>query len=66
MIKVIGKIGRHDLQQWMTDSTSRRTDDFAQGQLTYFHTHHLSFNFEISLNYCFLYINLFFSPPPFS
>ncbi|MEE9443189.1 MAG: hypothetical protein V3V99_11055 [candidate division Zixibacteria bacterium] len=45
-IKAIGKIGRHDSERWYADSTTRVTNDFIQGQLTYFHTHHLSFNIE--------------------
>ncbi|MFH1701608.1 MAG: hypothetical protein ABIE07_13600 [Candidatus Zixiibacteriota bacterium] len=47
-IKVIGKIGRRESERWFTDpdSTTRVTNDFLQGQLTYFHTHHLSFDIE--------------------
>lgn len=45
-IKAIGKVGRHESERWFADSTTRVTNDFLQGQLTYFHTHHLSFNIE--------------------
>jgi len=45
-IKALGKVGRHQSKRWFTDSTTRVTDDFVLGQLTYFHTHHLSFNAE--------------------
>ncbi|MEW5924649.1 MAG: hypothetical protein AB1746_11740, partial [Candidatus Zixiibacteriota bacterium] len=45
-IKAVGKLGRQETRQWFDDSTTRTTDDFILGQLTYFHTHHLSFNAE--------------------
>lgn len=48
-IKAVGKVGRHEARQWFTDSTTRATEDFVLGQLTYFHTHHLSFNAESEL-----------------
>ncbi|MEZ5359609.1 MAG: hypothetical protein R3F48_12390 [Candidatus Zixiibacteriota bacterium] len=46
-IKAFGKIGRHDLRNYSaTDSTAHTITDFAEAQLTYFYTHHLSFNLE--------------------
>lgn len=45
-VKAIGKAGRHETRQWFNDSTTRVTDDFLLGQVTYFHTHHLLFNAE--------------------
>jgi hypothetical protein len=45
-IKALGKAGRHDSRQWLPDSATRVTSDFILGQVTYFHTHHLSFNAE--------------------
>jgi hypothetical protein len=45
-IKALGKYGRQQTQQWFTDSTTRATTDFALGQVTYFYTHHLSFDAE--------------------
>lgn len=45
-LKAVGKIGRHDQQRWLADSTSRSTDDFALGQLVWFYNHHLSVTAE--------------------
>ncbi|MBU0982952.1 MAG: hypothetical protein KKA42_03715, partial [candidate division Zixibacteria bacterium] len=45
-IKAVGKGGRHQSRHWSTDSTVINTDDFMLGQLTYFHTHHLSLGAE--------------------
>jgi len=43
-IKALGKIGRRRAKDWVNDST--RTNDFLLGQVSYFHTHHLSFHAE--------------------
>jgi hypothetical protein len=48
-IKALGTVGRYDRHQATIDSTSRSIDDFVLGQLTYFHTHHLSFSAESEL-----------------
>ena len=45
-LKTVGKVGRHDQQRWVADSTSRSTDDFAMGQLVWFYNHHLSVTAE--------------------
>jgi len=45
-IKAVGKVGRHQTNRWFDDSTTRVTNDYLMGQMTYFHTHHLSFNAE--------------------
>lgn len=51
-IKAFGKFGRHDTHRWIDgttpadDSTAHVIEDFLQGQVTYFHTHHLSFSLE--------------------
>ena len=45
-VKLFGKVGRHDVQNWPADSTTRVTSDFVQGQITYFFTHHLSAGME--------------------
>jgi len=45
-IKTIGKFGRVDTRYWVIDTTSRTIKDFILGQVTYFHTHHLSFDGE--------------------
>ena len=43
-IKALGKIGRRRAKDWILDST--QTNDFLLGQVSYFHTHHLSFHAE--------------------
>jgi hypothetical protein len=43
-IKAMGKIGRRRDKDWVNDTT--QTDDFLLGQISYFHTHHLSFHAE--------------------
>lgn len=45
-VKSFGKFGRYEIEQWWHDSTSRNTNDFIMGQVTYFYSHHLSFNAE--------------------
>ncbi|HUV29683.1 MAG TPA: hypothetical protein VMY05_01140 [Acidobacteriota bacterium] len=42
-VKALGKVGRYELQR---AGDYRVTNDFLLGQVTYFHTHHLSFNGE--------------------
>jgi|GEM_PF-1636362 len=45
-VKALGKVSRQESRQWFTDSTLKATDDFILTQVTYFHTHHLSFDVE--------------------
>jgi len=45
-VKAVGKFGRSDSKKWSTDSTTHITDDFLLGQVTWFPTHHLSFDAE--------------------
>ncbi len=46
LIKVIGKVGRQRSSDWSVDTSIVTTTDFVLGQITYFHSHHLSFNAE--------------------
>ncbi len=45
-IKALGKIGHYEDKDLTSNPYNKSSDDFALGQLTYFHTHHLSFNAE--------------------
>ncbi len=45
-IKALGRYTRYQQNNWWTDSTGERTDDFIFGQLTWFQAHHLSFSAE--------------------
>jgi len=45
-VKALGKVSRQESRQWFTDSTLKATDDFILTQVTYFLTHHLSFDVE--------------------
>ncbi len=45
-VKALAKFGRYQVEQWWTDSTACQTNDFALGQLTYFYSHHLSFDLD--------------------
>ena len=45
-LKALGQIGRYRTKDFFDDSTSVRTDDHLLGQVTYFHSNHLSFNGE--------------------
>ncbi|UCE24215.1 MAG: PKD domain-containing protein [Candidatus Zixiibacteriota bacterium] len=46
MIKGLAKASRREVERRRVDSASRHTEDFVLGQLTYFYSHHLSFNVE--------------------
>ncbi len=45
-IKMLGKFGRHQNEQWTPDSTYKNVSDFILGQLTWFPEHHMSFGLE--------------------
>jgi hypothetical protein len=45
-IKALGKFGRYEDRVYSNRPCLETYDDFALAQLTYFHTHHLSFNAE--------------------
>lgn len=46
LLKALAKFGRYQVEQWWPDSTSCQTNDFVLGQLTYFYSHHLSFDLD--------------------
>jgi hypothetical protein len=48
-IKALAKFSRYDQNKATIDSTTRSINDHLLGQLTYFHTHHLSFSAESEL-----------------
>lgn len=49
-VKAVGKFGRRETRRWFDqDSTTLASDNHLLGQLTYFHTHHLSFDAESEL-----------------
>lgn len=45
-IKTLGKFGRHQTGRWGNDTTLTTTADYLMGQVTWFSTHHLSFDAE--------------------
>lgn len=50
-VKAMGKIGHYEDYVYSSSPCVKSIDDFALAQLTYFHTHHLSFNAESEYHY---------------
>jgi hypothetical protein len=48
-VKAFGKFGRRETRQRYDDSITLASDNHLLGQVTYFHTHHLSFDAESEL-----------------